>query len=174
MPSSFDMTAEYQGSVEDVYRAFADKHYWLARLTDSGVDETALESMRIGGQSGTDGTIEVVTLQVIHSHRLPGLITQLHRGDLAVRRAETWGPITDGTATASLAGEIVGAPATLSGAAALSPAAGSGGSRVDFQVSVQVRVPLIGGKIESIIGAQLVAVVEAEQRFTANWIATHT
>ena len=174
MPRSFDMTAEYQGSVEDVYRAFADKHYWLARLADSGVDETALESMRVGGQAGNDGTIEVVTLQVIHSHKLPGLITQLHRGDLAVRREETWAPITGGTARASLAGEIVGAPATLSGTATLSPAADSGGSRVDFQVSVQVRVPLIGGKIESIIGAQLAAVVEAEQRFTANWIATHT
>lgn len=167
------MTAEYQGSVEDVYRAFADKHYWLARLTDSGVDETALEAMRVGGESETDRTIEVVTLQVIHSHRLPALITQLHRGDLAVRREETWGPITDGTARAALAGEIVGAPASLSGSATLAPVADTGGSRLDFQVSVQVGVPLIGGKIESMIGAQLAAVVQAEQRFTANWIATH-
>jgi hypothetical protein len=174
MPRSFDMTAEYQGSVEDVYRAFADKHYWLARLADSGVDEAALESMRVGGRSGNDGIIEVVTLQVIHSHKLPGLITQLHRGDLAVRREETWGPITDGTARAALAGEIVGAPATLTGTATLSPAAESGGSRVDFEVSVHVQVPLIGGKLEGIIGAQLAAVVEAEQRFTASWIATRT
>jgi hypothetical protein len=173
MPRSFDMTADYQGSVEDVYRAFTDTDYWLARLADSGVDETELESMRVNGESGDDRVIEVVTLQVIHSENLPGLITQLHRGDLGVRREETWGPITDGTATASLAGEIVGAPATLSGSALLSPIAASGGSRVDFQVSVQVRIPLIGGKIETIIGAHLATVVEAEQRFTANWIANH-
>ena len=55
--------------------------------------------MRVGGESGNDGTIEVVTLQVIHSHKLPGLITQLHRGDLRIRREETWGPVTGGAAT---------------------------------------------------------------------------
>ncbi|OBA82750.1 hypothetical protein A9W99_10170 [Mycobacterium sp. 1164966.3] len=173
MPRSFDMTAEYQGSVEDVFRAFADREYWLARLADSGASESALESMRVGGESGNDGTVEVVILQVIHRQHLPGLITQLHRGDLGVRRKETWSPITDGTATASLAGEIVDAPATLSGTATLVPVA-PGGSRVEFQASVQVRVPLIGGKIENVIGAQLAALVEAEQRFTANWIAAHT
>jgi Protein of unknown function (DUF2505) len=171
MPRSFDMTADYHGSVEDVYRAFSDTDYWLARLADSVVDETALESLRVGGESGNDGSIEVVTLQVFHSQSLPGLITQLHRGNLGVRRAETWGPITDGTAKASLTGEIVGAPATLSGTATLCPLAESGGSRVDFHIDVQVRIPLIGGKLENLLGGYLAAVVEAEQRFTASWLA---
>jgi Protein of unknown function (DUF2505) len=173
MPRSFDMTADYNGSVEDVHRSFADANYWLGRLAASHAGESALESMRVGGESGNDGTVDVVTLQVIRSQHLPGLITQVHRGDLGVRREESWGPITDGTATASLTGEIVGAPATLSGIAILSPIAGSGGSRIVFEVSVQVRIPLIGGKLEKVIGAQLAAVVEAEQRFTASWIADH-
>ncbi|MDT5390380.1 MAG: hypothetical protein QOE04_4021, partial [Mycobacterium sp.] len=36
MPRSFDMAAEYDGSVEQVYRAFSDERYWLARLAGSG------------------------------------------------------------------------------------------------------------------------------------------
>lgn len=171
MPRSFDMTADYNGSVEDVHRSFADANYWLGRLAASGVDESKLESMRVGGELGNDGTIGVVTLQVFHRQNLPGLITQLHRGNLSVRREETWGPVSDGTAKASLTGEIIGAPATLSGTATLCPIAESGGSRVDFQVDVQVRIPLIGGKLEKLLGGYLAAVVEAEQRFTASWIA---
>jgi Protein of unknown function (DUF2505) len=170
MPRSFDMTADYQGSVEDVFRAFADADYWHGRLAVTAADETALEALRAADESDLDAGIDVVTLQVIHSQRLPGVVTQVHRGDLGVRREESWGPISDGSATASLSGEILGAPATLSGTASLSRIAGSGGCRMAYQVSVQVRIPLIGGKIEKFIGAQLVGVVQAEQRFTASWI----
>jgi hypothetical protein len=173
MPRSFDMSAEYQGNVEDVYRAFTEADYWRARLTDSAVDEAKLESILVGGESGNDGTIEVATLQVMRSANLPGLVTQLHRGDLCVRRVETWSPVTDGIATASLGGSIESAPVNLSGSAVLSPIAEWGGARVQFRVTVQVRIPIIGGKVENLLGAHLAAVVEAEQRFTATWLTNH-
>jgi len=166
MPRSFDLSAEYKGSVDEVHRAFSETDYWLARLADSGVDDAKLESMRV-----SDGTIEVVTLQVVRSHNLPGLITQLHRGDLCIRREEDWGPITDSTATASIAGSILDAPVNLSGTAVLSPIAGSGGARAEFQVSVQVRIPIVGGKLERLVGGVLTSLVEEEQRFTTTWIA---
>ncbi len=167
------MTTDYEGTVEEVYRAFTEADYWLARVADSGGDEVLLESMRVGGEAGNDGTIEVTTLQVMHSHNLPGLITQLHRGDLRMRREETWGPVTDGVATASLAGEIVGAPANLTGTATLSSSAETGGSRVEYHITVQVRIPLVGGKLEKMIGGELVTVLTREQRFTATWIANN-
>jgi hypothetical protein len=113
----------------------------------------------------------VVTLQIAYSHHLPGLVTQLHRGDLCIRRVEDWGPVIDGTATASLSGSIIDAPVSLSGTAVLSPIADSGGARVLFQVTVQVRIPIIGGKVEKIIAGHLAGVVQAEQQFTASWIA---
>ena len=52
----------------------------------------------------------------------------------------------------------------------LSPLAESGGARLKFELTVQVRVPLIGGKFENIIGTQLADLVTAEQRFTTEWI----
>jgi hypothetical protein len=173
MPRSFDVSADYEGNVEEVHRTFTERDYWLARLAESGVDNSTLESMRVGGESGSDGTIEVVTLQVLRSHNLPGLVTQLHRGDLCIRREESWGPITDGTATASIAGSILDAPVNLSGTAVLSPIAASGGARLEFRVTVQVRVPIVGGKVEKFIGAQLTGLVAAEQRFTTKWITNH-
>ena len=72
MPRSFDMAAEYGGSVEQVHRALRDERYWLARLTDSGADDYSLDSMVVDERGG----IGVVTTQTLRSDRLPGMVTQ--------------------------------------------------------------------------------------------------
>lgn len=171
MPRSFDLSADYDGSVDEVHQAFTDANYWRARLAESGVDLATLESMRVGGESGDDDTVEVVTLQVIRSDKLPGMVTQLHSGDLRIRREETWGPVTDGAATGSVVGSIVDAPVNLEGTAVLEPIGRAGGTRLTFRATVHVRVPIIGGKLENIIGARLTELIAAEQRFTMEWIA---
>ncbi|OBI46122.1 hypothetical protein A5707_22010 [Mycobacterium kyorinense] len=165
MPRSFDMSTDYGATVEEVLRAFSDEAYWLARLADSGADDATLDSMRV-----EDGTIDVVTTQVLRSDRLPGVVTQFHRGDLCVRREETWDPISNGAATATVVGSILDAPAALTGTAVLEPVAESGGARLKFRATVEVRIPLVGGKLENFIGSQLVELLIAEQRFTTMWI----
>lgn len=167
MPRSFDLSADYDGSVDEVHRAFTDEEYWRARLAGSGVDVATLESMRVGAEDA----VEVVTLQVIRSDKLPGMVTQLHSGDLCIRREETWGPVTGGAATGSVVGSIVDAPVNLTGTAALEPIGETGGTRLTFRATVQVRVPIIGGKLENIIGTRLAELIAAEQRFTTEWIA---
>jgi Protein of unknown function (DUF2505) len=165
MPRSFDMAAEYEGSVEQVHQAFSDEQYWLARLADSGADDYSLDSMTVDGQG-----IDIITTQRLRADRLPGVVTQFHRGDLSIVREETWSPIRDGQATATIKLTIIGAPGTLSGTAVLAPAKSGGGSRMEFKATVQVNVPLVGGKIENFIGSQLVELLIAEQRFTTVWI----
>ncbi|MGV0793922.1 DUF2505 domain-containing protein [Mycolicibacterium sp. XJ1819] len=164
MPRSFDMAAEYEGTVEQVHQAFSDQRYWLARLTDSGADDYSLESMTVDA----DGGIDVVTTQTLRSDRLPGIVTQFHRGDLIFIREETWSPVRDGRATATVNGAIKGAPAKLGGTAVLAPT--DGRSRLEFTATVEVNVPLVGGKIENFIGSQLVELLIAEQRFTTAWL----
>lgn len=171
MPRSFDLSADYHGSVEEVHRAFTDETYWRARLARSGVDLATLESMRVGGETGDDDTVEVVTVQVIHSHKLPGMVTQMHSGDLRIRRQESWGPVAEGAAQGRVAGSIEDAPVNLTGTAMLLPLVATGGARLSFRASVQVRVPIIGGKLENFIGARLAELVAAEQQFTMEWIA---
>lgn len=161
------MSADYEGTVEQVHRAFSDEHYWLARLADSGADDATLESMRVGA----DGSIDVVTVQVLRSDRLPALVSQFHRGDLCIRRDEKWGPITGGAANATVLGSIHDLPVGLTGTAVLAPGTDSGGARLTFRGTVEVRVPLVGAKIENLIGSQLVELLIAEQRFTTMWIA---
>jgi hypothetical protein len=164
MPRSFDMAAEYEGSVEQVHRAFRDQGYWLERLADSGADEATLDSMELDG-----GGVDVITTQVLRRDRLPGIVTQFHPGDLSIVREEAWSSIRDGQATATVTGSIRNAPVSLTGTAVLAPT-DNGGSRLQFTASVEVRIPLVGGKVENFIGSQLVGLVIAEQRFTTAWI----
>lgn len=49
----------------------------------------------------------------------------------------------------------------------------SGGSRMTLQVTIQVRIPFIGGKLERLIGTQLSQLVTIEQRFTTLWITNN-
>jgi len=159
------MAAEYEGGVEQVHRAFSDQTYWLQRLADSGADKATLDSMKVG----SDGGIDVVTTQVLRRDRLPGIVTQFHPGDLAIVREEVWSPVNGGSASATVTGDIPGAPVSLTGTAVLEPT-GNGGSRLQFTVTVEVRIPLVGGKVENFIGSQLVELLIAEQRFTTAWI----
>jgi hypothetical protein len=165
MPRSFDLAAEYEGTVEQVHRALCDKRYWLARLADSGADHATLDAMTVGD----DGSVAVRTTQVLRADRLPGVVTQFHRGDLSIEREETWCPVSDGQATAAVTGAIPGAPVGLTGSGLLTPVE-SGGARLALRATVEVRVPLVGGKIENFIGNGLVELMIAEQRFTTVWI----
>lgn len=164
MPRTFTLCEHYPAGVELVYAAFADEQYWLARLADSGADTVTLDSITVG----TDGGVDVVTTQGIHRDKLPALAAQFHPGHLNVMRHETWRTVRDGRVCAEVTGKIVGAPAKLSGDAVLEPA--GGGCELRLTATVQVDIPLVGGKIESFIGAQLASLMAAEQRFTAGWL----
>jgi len=166
MPRSFDLAVDYEGTVEQVHRALRDRSYWLERLADSGADHATLDSMAVDDHGG----IDVVTTQVLRRNRLPGVVTQFHAGDLSIVREETWSPISDGRSTATVTGAITGAPVSLSGNAVLGPGAAVG-SRLALTAAVEVRIPLVGGKVENFIGNQLVELLIAEQRFTTAWLA---
>ena len=64
-----------------------------------------------------------------------------------------------------------GAPGSGRGTALLAPA--QNGSRLKCTATVEFKVPLIGGKIESMIGRQLVEQISAMLRFTAEWLTEH-
>jgi len=170
MPRSFDMSTDYAEPVEAVLQALREEQYWLARLADSGADDTILDSMEIGGPSGDDGSIDVITTQVLRADRMPAVVTQFHRGDLRIRREERWEPVSNGSSTATVTGSILDSPAALTGTALLESLPESGGARLKFRATVEVRIPLVGGKVENFIGGQLVDLLIAEQRFTTEWL----
>jgi hypothetical protein len=165
MPRSFDLSAEYNATVEQVHGAFTHEDYWLARLAGSGADSATLDSMRVR----PDGGVDIATTQALRADRLPAVASQFHRGDLHVVRSEKWSPVTDGEAPGAVAGNIPGAPASLLGKAMLRPT--DAGSRLEVTATIEVNIPLVGGKVETLISGALAELFIAEQRFPAAWIA---
>jgi hypothetical protein len=166
MPRSFDLLVESSVSVEQIHSAFSEEDYWLARLAAFGGIGT-LDSLI----KGTDGSVTVVTIQDLRRDWLPGLVAKLYPRDLAVVHNETWSPIGGGQVRGEVSVAARGGPGSGLGAALLAPA--QNGSRLKCTAAVEFKVPLVGGKIESYIGRQVVEQIAALQRFTTKWITEH-
>jgi hypothetical protein len=163
MPRSFDVSADSSATVAQVHSAFGDEDYWLARLaTLSG--STALESLIVDD----DQTVRVATTQDLGRDLLPGVVAKFYRRDLKVRHTETWTPI-DGQLRGKIGVTVTGAPGSGSGAALVAPT--QNGSRLTFQGTVEFKVPLVGGTIESFIAREFARGIPDIQQFIAKWVS---
>ena len=165
MPRSFDVSVDSPASVDQVHAALSTQEYWLARLeTLNG--STALESLVVDD----DQTIRVITTQDLGRDLLPGIVSKFYRRDLKVRHTETWRPSGD-----QLRGEITvavsGAPGCGSAAASVAPT--SNGSLLTLNGTVEFKVPLVGGTVESFIAREFAHGIPDVQDFTAKWVSEH-
>lgn len=165
MPRSFDVSADSPATVEQVHAAFSGEDYWLARLATLN-GSTTLDSLIVDD----DQTVRVSTIQDLGRDLLPGIVAKFYRRDLKVRHTETWRPI-DGQLRGQISVAVSGAPGSGSGAALVAPT--QNGSRLTFAATVEFKVPLVGGTIESFIAREFVKGIPEIQRFTATWITDH-
>jgi hypothetical protein len=165
MPRSFDVSVDSPASVDQVHAAFSAEEYWLARIaTQSG--NSTLESLVVDD----DHTVRVTTTQDLGRDLLPGIVTKFYRRDLKVLHTETWRPSGD-----RLRGEITvvvsGAPGSGSAAASVAPT--SNGSLLTLNGTVEFKVPLVGGTVESFIAREFAHGIPDVQDFTAKWVTEH-
>jgi hypothetical protein len=166
MSRSFDISTESPATVEQLHAAFSSEDYWSDRFAAYDVG-TVLDSLIVKA----DGAVAMRATQHVGRQLLPGVVAKLVPGDLKILHCETWGPVAD----RQVRGQVtVSAPAGLGSGCAevwLTPA--GDGSRLRFATTVEVKIPLLGGKMEKSIGADLASSIPEIQRFTATWIAEH-
>lgn len=162
MPRSFDVSADSRATVEQVHSAFSDEDYWLARLATLN-GSTALESLIVDD----DRTVRVTTTQDLGRDLLPGVVAKFYRRDLRVRHSETWRPI-EGQLRGKISVVVFGAPGSGSGTALVAPT--QNGSRLTFEGTVEFKVPLVGGTIESFIAREFARGIPDIQHFVAKWV----
>ena len=166
MPRSFDFSVESPVSVERIHSAFSEEDYWLARLAAFG-GIGRLDSLIVD----TDGSVTVAIIGDARHEGLPGLVAKLYPREWQVVQNETWSPIDGGRVRGEVSFATRGAPGSGLGTVLLAPA--QNGSLLKCTATVEFKVPLVGGKIESFIGRQLVQEISEIQRFTAEWITEH-
>jgi hypothetical protein len=165
MPRSFELEADSPASVDQFRCAFGDEDYWRKRL--AAMDNGELDSLTVDD----DGTVRVRTSFRLLSSELPKVVTKLRRGNWELVHHEMWQPVDGGQVRGEVTVDLSGAPLSAVGSGLLEPT--EDGSQLTYSATVAVRVPLIGGPIESLIGSQLTSWVREIQDFTTDWISTH-
>ena len=157
---------ESAADVEQLHSALGNREYWLARLAAFG-GKTTLESLTVDD----GGTVTVVTSQDLGRQALPAMLASVLPGHLKLRRTETWQPV----GRRQLSGEVSvwtpGGVVSAAGAASMEPV--EAGSRVSFSATVEVKVPVVGGKIEQIVCEQVADEIREMHGFTEGWITEH-
>ena len=167
MSRSFDVSTESPASVEQIYSAFSREDYWLARIALGDEATTTLDSLNVD----PDGRLTVRVTQHVGRQLLPGPVAKFAPGELKLVHEETWKAAGDG----QVLGQVnVTASPRVGGSRAeawLEPT--GNGTQLRFAGKVEVKIPLVGGKLEKTLSAGLSESIPALQRFTTTWIADH-
>jgi hypothetical protein len=164
MPRSFDGLTESTASVEQIFAALGREDYWRARVVgDDG--STTLDSLLID----PDGTVEVRVTQHLGRQLLPKPVTKFMPGDLKLAYTETWTPNGDGDVHGQVAVAVSGGLGSCHAKTWLE--SNATGSRLRFTGRVEVKIPLVGGNLEKVIGTGLAGSISDTLRFTTTWIA---
>lgn len=165
MPRSFDIVFESPATVEQIHSAFGRRKYWLARLEAFDGDK-ALDSLTVD----ESGAVRAVVTEDLRHGALPGMLTKIYRGDLNIVTTEVWTPTGDGRVNGDIDVAVIGAPGRGGGTALLQPT--DGGSRMDLTGTIEFKIPLVGGPIESFLAKEFAQGIPEIQRFTADWLSS--
>lgn len=167
MTRCIDFAVESSASVEQIHWAFSQENYWRTRMKTFG-GMGRLDSLEVG----EDGSVSVVLIHDLHPDGLPKAFARFFPRDWQVVQDEMWEPAGDGTVRGEVGIATHGAPGSGRGIALLTPA--DSGSRLKCTATVEFKVPLVGGKLEGMIGRLMVPQFSVIQRFTAKWIAENS
>jgi len=156
----------YSATVEAVLAMLADPDATRAKYEGMGHrDVEILEVTR------TSEELIVATSRVVDVD-LPGFARKVLKPTNTMRQTDTWEPGAGGGWHGTFAVEVDGAPVELSGIMSLVP--GEGTCTHEVTITMNVKVPLVGGKIADWVGKNDARkTLEAEFAFGDGWLAEH-
>jgi hypothetical protein len=163
MSRSFDVSTESPASVEQIHAAFGREDYWRARIADA--TNITLDSLMVDA----DGTVTAQISQHFGRQLLPGLVTKLIKGDLRIVHTEIWRPEGNRRVRGEVSVLASGGLGSGRVESWLAPT-DDGGCQMRSALRVEVKIPLLGGKLEKSIGSDLANGIPELVRFTTTWI----
>ena len=161
--SRYENIDEQQWELYNVQDDPAEAHDLLDGKSLGDLDDPMVKKLieLVGMWWAEAGRYNVLPLDDRFNERLLG------RGDLYTTREQ----LTCGRVRGEVSIATRGAPGSGLGTVLLAPA--QNGSRMNCTATVEFKVPLVGGKIESVMGRSLAQQFSVIQRFTAKWITEH-
>ncbi|MBB5806373.1 hypothetical protein F4560_006141 [Saccharothrix ecbatanensis] len=147
----------------DVYAALVDETYLRERLDALGGTDPRLVAF-----TTTETSTSYQLRQGVPADKLPSVARGLLGGDLVIDRAESW---TEAGYAGTVEVTLNGVPGRLDGTITLADTAS--GSELTLTGQVKVGIPLMGGKLETLIAEQVALLLDKETEFTAEWLDRH-
>ena len=119
--------------------------------------------VRIDGKQGDP--MDVVIEYAQPTEGIPSFAKKFVGGEVEIRQAETWTSLEHGDIHVTIPGK----PGEMKGTAVLAEAGGVTTETVTLDITV--KIPLVAGKIESLIGKILGSALRAENRTGIAWLA---
>ncbi|XGU19581.1 DUF2505 domain-containing protein [Rhodococcus sp. 3Y1] len=159
MSRRIEHLSKYTVPAEKVHEAVTSEQYWRDRIVAVGGPGATIEELTV-----RDETVAVTMSQIIAAEHLPSMVSKVVNGDIVIKRSETMAPFKDGKATGTFSAHVDGVPARVEGTQVLTGDENSATLEIDGEV--EVKIPFLGGKIESAIVDEVVRLIQAEQDFT--------
>jgi hypothetical protein len=163
MSRQFDYRATPPHPAAAMFAAMVDADCLRARLAQLGGREAALLEH--------EADADHARFRVQHGLEpddMPSAVRSFLPSDFKIIRLETWRRGGDGLYTGMADVDVPGTPADATGQMGLRDA--GGGSELRIRTDVTVSVPLLGGRIEESVGQQILKLLDAETRFTLDWM----
>jgi hypothetical protein len=165
MSRQIDFRSVSPHPADEVYATMVDPDYLRARLERIGGPGAGL----LEHSADVQGARYRLRLG-LDAKDLPSVVRSVMSGDVTIERDERWTRHDSGRYLAEVDVMIPGAPASAKGGMRLRDLP-DGGSELNVRADVRVSVPLIGGKIEGVVGDQVQRLLVAEAAFTEEWLA---
>ncbi|HJQ46799.1 MAG TPA: DUF2505 domain-containing protein [Amycolatopsis sp.] len=162
MASRIEHRAEFAHGVSDVYAAMAGEDALRARLDALGGGNSAL----LDYTPTADG-VRFQLRQGVGADKLPSVVRSLHSGELFVDRRETW-QLAGESGTGQVQATVSGVPGEITARTELRA---EGGKTVQRTIGeVKIRIPLVGGKLEDFVAAEITKLLAREAEYSAQWL----
>ena len=159
-------THTFDAPIDDEWAMFADPASHVAKFDSMGHREIEVLTEEHG-----DDSLRLVVSRVVDAE-LPGFAKRVLSPSNTVVSDDRWHRDEDGTCSGTFTVETKGAPVTGRGTTRLVP---EGDDRTHYEVTVEVevKVPLVGGRIADWSKGEIAQQFEAEFAAGDAWLAEH-
>lgn len=163
MPKSFDCVVESPVSIQQIHAAYRERDYWEARLAPHK-EMVELRSFDVD----ESGTVRATVVQDLKDAVLPPPFGKLYPRGLELVQSETWTVDHHAAVLGDIRVKAHGAPGSGRSRIVITPS--GNGKCLECSASIHVKVPLVGGKLENLLGRQMIDQIPETLRFLTEWI----
>ncbi len=161
MAKDFNGTMHFRVGPEDLFSAQCDPEYVMWKHENMAAHDVAVDVTRTSASTVVRSSRELPA-------EVPAVAQKLVGSSIRVVEVHTWGAAqADGTRSGTVEASFPGAPMSVSGTLALRP--DGTGAALDVAITCRASVPLVGGKLEQIVGEQFMRALAKEESIAPEW-----